>query len=1277
MADTLAPDGVDDPATDYLIQYADDPAAEYLKRYDSKPPAKKKKPVPAPVAPAPVLRPDYTGGLEDAISRVSGGQRRYNIAPDYPVAPDVTAVRSPGTAPTPSLPGQAMGAVAAVAKNRLAQLQEPVGNPLDPEALKETGLNIAMSIGLGAPEAVGAGTAAKVATEDLSQALDRVGDRGGVGAASSRFLDPARSSRTAPDLTPILDPTRLQPAMLEHDAILNRPPIPESEQLHAGLPPIPKEAIDAVKTATSQAFTNPYAPIAEAHPEVSDALQTAGAMVRPKAETFVRQMGQRVLKGLTPKQQEQFGIRLTLDNLDAEAERKALGASSTADRAVAHRTEVRSLAKQALAEEQAKADQVWEGAQQKGEALMQDAPPEAPSNVDEHPAIRASRQKAVAEHAAKVQSVFDDAALTQNEIMKAAQQDHDLAVKMGDQRHEELQADAYGKSEAATRAKAEADKLRKRVPVGIELQPWFKQALARHKEMVQPFNEQAALKAGVDQGSFRDPKLGAYIRLTPQDALNEELIGRTQETAARSGTGAVTPRTGKMRTVFGQKPSVTALLPAGGEAPLQGPINIAREASTVASPTAATSASGSAKEFRGLEPGHVDPTGARVDAGGYSTDYLTNITRDAGDKVTKAGKNGVYQAIVNDAMKENATVRKLLPDENPATGERLLAFNDQKDIIQPPLKTDPNYQTVQRFAVPQDVADALKRYQATSTPRSMLGKAWEAANRAVMKSVLQTPVLSGTVAAGHTLTEASNVSRGLPAGRGPLATIISGLPVVKSADAGIRAARVDMAAASTTERLHRLALSGALRLSDERGKGWVDAAHEALFGPNGVDTRMRLVASEDAEAAWKKAGGDATDPAFTGYERDYVNGASGNYTQRNQGTAIQALTKSGITPFIAIGRAKLGGALKATVGGGGPPGASIGDRILRAQRGPLGQTAIISGAGYLLSGHGPQDNAPGHETDMATGVYALPDGSHHYFRGDPDEAAKQFGPQAKEVYLRKGFLDPGSAAAVRLLEPIAYAKSGDKVSETLRTAANTALAFVGPTAQEGTQLATGRSLYFDRDGALGSVQGVHLTKDEDLTDRLLSAARNVNAGVAIGMAPPTPGARSATSALLGNLNPFTSAKAGSAPKLGVERRQVNAWISDVTKQIYAERDDTRRKALVEEALKVAAEDGYTGPSLRATFQKAANRAGRPPSGKSEQRFENRVRGGGSTPYVPRPPRPARPAPPAPPPDAPLPPTASSTRPDPVSRVEFEYDAKGRITGAKLVRGSKPSTPVEA
>ena len=1040
------------------------------------------------------------------------------------------------------------------------------------------------------------------------------------------------------------------------------------EERAAGLS-VPKRARDAVSTATSQALTNPYAPIAADHPALSDALQSAGAMTRPKAEAFGRQLADRVTADLTPEQAQHFETARVAANLEEEANRKANGAEATATQAVNHWMEVRQLAKQDLDAENAKADAAQEAGRARAQALAE--------------------RGATAEH---VQDALDD-----------AQADYDLAIKKGDEGHDALQKEAFAKKQAAARATTEAAALRRKVPAGVEQEPWFQEALAKHNQMVEPFGEHAALQAGVDPGALRKTNVG-YARLTPQETINEELIQRTQETTAaekprnaykteaeyqaartKAAQKAI-PRKGLALKVLGQKPTVNPLLPAGATEPLQGPVNTLKpEPSSVATPTSSTRTTGAANEFRGAE--------------GYSTDYRTNVARDLGDKVTKAAKNQVYQALAAEAEPSGSVVRqaiekdvgpmgdgqwkklevalrsgdedavigvakdmlhgkgyqertgaesygssgmshvdameaaqenfagaaraaydaargshtsgirKLLPDENPAPSERLIAFNDQKDIIQPPAKTDPNYQTVQRFAVSPDVADAFARYQKGPEPASHLAKGAAAVNKLVMRSVLSNPL----VAAGHTLTEASNVSRGLPAGEPAWVQAVTGLPVVKSLDAMRRAAAVDMEAPETTARLQRLALSGSLRIGDERGQGWVDAAHAALFGPNGVDTRMRLVASEDAEAAWTKAGGSVKDPAFTSFERDYVNGHSGNYVAKNQGTAIQELNKSGLTPFIAIGRAKLGGSLQAITGGGGPAGEGIGARILRAQRGPLGQAAAIAGAGYLLSGHSPAQNAPGHETDMASGVYHLPDGSYKYFRGSPDDAAAQLGPQAKEVYLRKGFTDPASAAALRLLEPIAFAKKGDRVSESVRAAANTAFAFVGPTASLGTQLATGHELYLDKDGALGSVQGLHLSKDADLTDRLVGAARNMNAGVAIGMASPAQSGRSATSAVLGNLNPFAEAKAGTAPREAAERHDEGAWQQAKVSQIFQERDPAKRQQIVQDALKEAAASGYTGGKLRSTFLRAAAQANVDRSATAAMRFNAQIRGSAPAP----------------------------------------------------------------
>jgi hypothetical protein len=936
------------------------------------------------------------------------------------------------------------------------------------------------------------------------------------------------------------------------------------EERAAGLS-VPKQVRDAVSTAVSQATTNPYAPIAAEHPELSNALQSAGAMTGSKAEAFGRQLAQRVVKGLTPEQAEQFETARVATNLEAEADRKSAGAKATADQAVNHRMEVRRLAQQDLDAEKAKADQVMQQGQQ--EAAAYDAanrPPEAPSDLDMAPSERASRQKAIADHAARVQEILDGAKASADEIVKPAQQDYDLAVKKGDEGHDALQKEAFAKQKAAERATAEAATLRAKVPNGVAAQPWFQEALKKHNQIVEPFGEAAAVRTGVDPAALRRTPLG-YARLSPQEVINERLIQRTQETAAEHGEGSTVPRKGIKLKILGQKPSVNPLLPAGATEPLQGPVNTMKpEPSSVASPTAATLETGSAKEFRGAE--------------GYSTDYVTNVARDLSDKVPKMAKNQVFQALASDAMKTGSKIRKLLPEENPAPGEKLIAFNDAKDIINPPAKTDPNYQQVQRFAVPSDVADAFQRYQSRGEPTSKLGKGMKAVNQGVMRAILQMPGSSQLIMAGHSLTEASNVSRSLPADAGVVKTVATGLPLIKSAHAFTRAMKLDIESPAKMADLQRLALSGALRIGDERGEGWIDASHHALFGPNGVDTRMRLIASEDAQADWKKMGGSLNDPAFIAFERDRVTGHSGQYNTKNQGTMIAGVNKADLAPFIAITRAKVGTSFPAAIGSGGPPGEGIGGRILRAQRGPIGQAGQLIAAGYLLSGHGPTQNAPGHETDIATGVYHLKDGSHKYFRGSPDEAKAFFGADQdpKEVYVRQGFVDPSSKIVSSILAPIAFAKPGDKVSESLRAASNAVLGAIGPTTRGGFQVTTGRDLYFDKDGALGSIQGIHLAKDADLTDRLISAARNINSGAAIGMASPTGGGRSALNAVVGNLNPFTEGTAGSAPRIAMDRKQVKKVLDDGVNSLYAEKDPAAKQVIIQKIQKQFEDAGIQG-----------------------------------------------------------------------------------------------------
>lgn len=750
---------------------------------------------------------------------------------------------------------------------------------------------------------------------------------------------------------------------------------------------------------------------------------------------------------------------------------------------------------------------------------------------------------------------------------------------------------------AADRFKAHAAAVAATVPQDLHTRPWFQRAADQVRQNVEGFTEAAAAPAGVDPSTFRRPEYAPgvpapYMRLLSQERLNEQNIRGIQGAAANEST---VPRTGKALAVFGQRPVVERFTPAGASGPVQGPENVAREQPAPRNVPPGTAASGSR-------------LGATGRARHYVSDFATAARADAADKVAKAQRNAVYQAIAKIPGAE------LAPDRNAGAGTRVLMFNDLHQLVPPPPAGSAAPAGFRRFAVPSAVADAVEQYQKQMGGKAGPPTALRRGASVVTRSVLLNPAAAG----GHALTLASSVGTGLPADAGAARALLSGVPGVKVASTLQRFQDVDFSDPGTVARLHRLALSGALRIAPDESRGWINQGHHILFGPSGIDPRARVVASEDFEAQAKKGGVPVTDPAYAALERDYVNGHAGNYVGRNSGSASQFLQDSGVTPFLAINRAKYGTAFRSLVGASDVPTSAL-DRGLTALRGPVGVAAALAGAGYLLSGHPSTDNAQGHEGDLATGVYQVPgkDGQYHpldlssytYFRGNPDAAASALGRDAKEVYLRKGFLDPTSAAALRILEPIAYAPKGDKVGELVRNAANAALALVGPAPAMAWTGLTGRTLYQDPDGNLGSVQGIHLSKDAGLVDRIAAVARQVNAGAAMAV-PPTAGTeqRSTASSVLGNLNPFVEGKAGQAPREARERFEERTWYADVLTRIGQASDVDAKQKVADAALQEARAKGYDGPTIQTGLAKAVQRVKADRTLQLEDLFDRHVRG---------------------------------------------------------------------
>jgi len=1230
----------DDPVASYLEKYGQDPVSSYLEKYGPKPTAPVLKPLRVPMASAdatsiyqprrpsePATIPERTPLIQsprDVTATVASPQS----APIAP--PDAQALRADLFRQSPlgevdaQVPNLIAGAAqfpADVITHPIASAYRAVTAPVRAvKAAFQTGEAVSKSVhDTGAPAPPFQESAENLIGSSMDVAALTMPVIRGAGAladaSTADAVEGARSAVTAPS-TPSLAPEG-------------------PKDMHAGIPPLPKGALNDLSTAAKEALTDVYAPIRDRAPELHEALHSAGAMPPVSAGRFVGGLVDRSLRDLTPEQQDVFGKRILLDNLEAEAERKTTAAADAATQA---------QAEQAKAEQPSKsARDLWYSRTTPGGALRAPAEMETDPLIDE----LARRAEASKVYHADARRFGPTSAVTmrneaqigniegilqerdglhpddiwrevarRNEVAHANGEDFDFGASAGEHGEPldidqhlptapvtETGARARMLSEAAQNFTARADALRTQLPANVESEPWFQQALDRAKMNVQGFNEAGAVGAGVDPSTFRRPSLGLYMRLLSQDRVNEQNIRNAQATAERN-PGATEPRTGVAKLILGQKPDVVRLTPKGADAPVQGPEYTGREKPPIRNLPPGTAASAS----------KLMATGSARE---YVSDFRQAAVADARDKVAKMQKNAVYDAI---AKIPNA---ELGPEENAPAGKRVIIFNDLHQLVDPPPEGKDIPVGFRRFAVPTEVANAVDQFQqqvrGQTGPPKVLKKIAGAATRSVL--------LNPLVAYGHGRTLASTVGTGIPADAGAAEAIAKGVPLAKVASTLARFKAVDFDDPGTVARLHRLALEGALRISPDDGGGWLNKGHHILFGPSGIDPRARLVASEDFEAGAKKAGLTPKDPAFAGLERDYVTGHAGNYVGRNSGSAAQFLQDAGITPFIAINKAKYGTAFKSLAGSSGAPlpegGAQVVPRLLTAARGPAGFAAATAGIGYLLSGHPNTQNAPGHEDDIASGVYHLPDAngvfhptdpsSYRYFRGNPDEAAKVLGPHAKEVYLRKGFMDPSSAAALRILEPIAYAKKGDKVSGTIKAAANAALGMVGPAPAAAWALGTGHDLYLDRDGALGSIQGVHLNADDGIPERIMAVARNLNAGAAMGIPEQTPGARSGLASLIGNLNPFTEATPGTAPRDAADKRDESTWQQDVVKRIYGERDPVKRQAVADQAMHEAQQRGFTGPKLEGIFTKAVNKAGVDRSDAAREKFLNEIKGSANAP----------------------------------------------------------------
>jgi hypothetical protein len=689
------------------------------------------------------------------------------------------------------------------------------------------------------------------------------------------------------------------------------------EYRHAGIGLVPRVR-DMIRTGYRGALVTPYASIEGEAPELVDALHTAGA-ARGAAQHVGDRRAAWVTEGLTKEQKDLFGKQLVLDNLTAEAARKA------------------------------------------------DSDPEAAANFARH-------------------------ALT----------------------------------------------LARDVPANTPNEPWFAEALARHRQYIEPTMNEASVGAGVNPESFRQPS-SAYLKLFSEDRLSNKEIRRAMDAAQVAEPGELDPRSPLVRKLIGENPELRRLFPAGANDLRQGPLNPNVPSVNVDKPIYRQGASqtGSAQSAQGT-------------AREYVTDYERILRQDAQDKVVRSAKNAVYDEVAK-------VGRPLAEKEEPALG---------KKVIERSVLDEEGKPTVQRWEVSPKVAAAVQKFERQSAITDNTGIWRKFSSAATRLQISGMPV----EATSHMNSLASIVAS-VPGEKDTFAKATAAVPGVGAKLAAIREmAETDFNDPKIRELESRLADIGALRIDEDRG-GLINSAHHALFGPEGVDVRGRLALARK----YLDRKPDATDREL----REFIVGKLGNYVRANSGDAVNALQDAGVSAFARFQAARIPSSVRALIlaKSGLPDNGSAAtrwaDRARTAYRGPLGYAIAAEAANRAMNDHSMIDNERGHQSDV--------------------QLPFTIGPHDRPVYLPLAFTNPVLATGLRatgVRDVIPFPGSpnaGGKLADAERDVVNTGLGVASPALRALSIAASGRTPYENSDGSFLRVTDPKFDKGSEQARRVKAA----------------------------------------------------------------------------------------------------------------------------------------------------------------------------------------------
>lgn len=628
--------------------------------------------------------------------------------------------------------------------------------------------------------------------------------------------------------------------------------------------------------------------------------------------------------------------------------------------------------------------------------------------------------------------------------------------------------------------------LQSRVPQGFHETPEFRQMAERYKNLILSQTEPAAASAGLKPEQFAQLPNG-YVRLVASETAPE-------------GTYADF---------------------VGGSGPKKLPTTRL---------TTAQKASGT---------------------GAYTNSLAETVTADALDKIVKARHNEFYQRL----LKEGTVLED--PRASVPEGQAKIMFNDQRGII-----TDPAQAKV-TLAVPNDVAMYAKHVFKTlneTGPTTPAGVAARGASRAAGGLAL---LANPAAATSHSLTLANTVGTVPEVGK-PLNNLVGVVPGGTTAKGAFDIATIDRTTPETRALEQRLSRIGALRpemthpekgfgkvLEDMRGKlgpfGKVLSPHEILFGEDGIDKRSRIALADKYIQAADARGIPVTDAAL----REFVVQHAGDYIKGNAGALVNHLQDSNMALFARMGVTRVTNAAKSAVGKSGLPEATklqkASDIASTLTRGIVGYGVGLTALNYVLSGHSPLSNEPGHMADLE-------------YKTDE---------QGKKHYIRGAVLNPLVSTAVRMGAESAV--RGDPAG-VARDVTNTALG-VGtshPLVRGAVEATTGRQPYVERDGTFLRTVPPELASGDQVTGRLKAAARDMTAagqflGATSEKNPGLPGGKA-----LSYLTPPITATASPGGESRVKAQSARDWLDDRTMQVYrAAGDTTKQQKIIDQAIEDA------------------------------------------------------------------------------------------------------------